>query len=480
MDQAGGLVPLGAGQVILANCVNVVVENQNISSCPAAVELGFSSNCNITKNNASNGQYGIYLCRSNDNTIIGNNASSNLYGIYLDYSDRNNILFNEPYDNGYGVYLDFSDENNITSNILYDNAYAIILDRSNWNNITDNNASHNFWGVYIKMSSNGNTVEGNIAYENGNGIQIVNAHWNYILYNNITSNLGTGIYIDDDASWNEITNNNIINNDNGIRIMHFYAENNKFFHNSFIGNNRHAIDMTIDKNEWDNGYPLGGNYWSDYTGVDYFKGPNQDIPGSDGIGDTNYSLDPDSIDYYPLMSPYTFKPLENYTILKQGWNLISIPLIQNKQTLKKVLEMIDGYYDAVQWYDNEDNIDPWKHNKIGKPFGNDLSKINEIIGFWINITQLGDTIFLYNGSQPTVNQTIPLHPGWNLVGYPSIKSHDRTQGLNNLTFDTHVNSIWTYNATTQKWKELGPSDYFELGKGYWIHANQKCIWDVPL
>jgi parallel beta-helix repeat protein len=320
-DRTGGTVPLGAGQVILANCVNVAVENQNISNCPAPVELGFSSNCNITKNNATNGQYGILLCRSNDNTIIGNNASSNLYGIYLDYSQRNNILFNEPYDNGYGVILDFSKENNITNNILYDNAYAILLDRSDWNNITDNNASHNLWGALIGMNSNGNTVEDNIVYDNAHGIHIVNAHWNHIIYNNILSNFAAGINIDDDACWNEITNNNITNNDNGIRIMHIYAENNKLFHNSFIGNNRHAIDMTIDKNEWDNGYPSGGNYWSDYTGVDYFKGPNQDQPGSDGIGDTNYSIDSDSVDHYPLIEPYTYKPFDNYTILKQGWNL---------------------------------------------------------------------------------------------------------------------------------------------------------------
>ncbi len=169
-----------------------------------------------------------------------------------------------------------------------------------------------------------------------------------------------------------------------------------------------------------------------------------------------------------------------YTILKQGWNLISIPLIQSNTSLSSVLESIQGKYDAIQWYDITDPNDPWKHNKAGKPFGNDLFEINETIGFWIHITQPGDTIFLYNGTQPIVNQTVILHEGWNLVGYPSLKGYDRTDGLNDINFPTEVDAILSYNASTQKWEELGPTDHFEIGRGYWIHAKQKCTWEVPL
>jgi hypothetical protein len=191
----------------------------------------------------------------------------------------------------------------------------------------------------------------------------------------------------------------------------------------------------------------------------------------DSSGNTSY----DWCNYSFYLGQFNFS-----MVLKQGWNLISIPLVQSDTSLSSVLRSIQGKYDAVQWNDITDSKKPWKHHKIGKPYGNDLFEINVTMGFWIHITPPGNTIFLYNGTQPTVNQTIQLYEGWNLVGYPSLTSYNRTKGLNNLTFGTEVDAIWTYEAATQKWKEFDPSDYFELGRGYWMHAKTECEWEVPI
>jgi parallel beta-helix repeat protein len=424
-NQTGGIVPPGG----VANCSNMVIEYQDLTYTSVGITLGFSSNNSITSNNVSNNSIGIRLYNSNYNNISNNRASQNYRdGIYLTDSDYNTITNNNcSINDEYGVYLRYSNRNivvNNTANLNYER--GIFLAVSQYNYINKNTANFNkLYGIYLH-NANENIISENLIYSNPN----------------------YGLYMQD-------------------------ALDNSFYYNNIINNTNQASDDGT--NLWNNTYPSGGNYWSDYIGIDNFKGPNQDVPGSDGIGDTNYSIDLNSIDYYPLMEPF-----QNYVILKQGWNLNSIPLIQQDQNLIKVLNTIDGLYDAVQWYDSTNTNDPWKHNKVGKPMGNDLNELNETLSFWIHITNPGDTIFLYNGTHPTSNQTIQLHPGWNMVGYPSLTSYNRTEGLNNLTFDDQVDAIWSYDASTQKWEKMGESDYFQIGKGYYIHAKSECEWEVPL
>jgi parallel beta-helix repeat protein len=434
-NKIGGLIPQDAGQVILANCSDMLLQNLNIQNTDIGVETGYSYNITII-----------------DNEIVSNNNG----GMYLWFTpncqiENNNISSNE----GLGIYIIGSPDTIFTNNTInLNNEGGIFLNSDDDILINNEISMNNDFGIRIDGSANYNEIINNNITLNDIGISCYSIYRNTFIYNDILSNVLYGISFN--WTWEA-----------------------QVYHNNIIGNGIQAFDNR-DDNLWNASYPLGGNYWSDYSGVDNFKGPNQDQPGSDGIGDINYSIDSDSVDNYPLMEPYSYEPLVNYTILKQGWNLISIPNIQDNQEITKVLEMIDGYYDAVQWYDSIDKNDHWKHYKIGKPFGNDLYELNESIGFWIHIKQPGDAIFVYNGTQPTVNQTISLILGWNLVGYPSTNAKNRTDGLNNIDFGSEVDAIWTYNATTQTWKEITASDNFEVGRGYWIHSKVTKTWIVPL
>ena len=101
-----------------------------------------------------------------------------------------------------------------------------------------------------------------------------------------------------------ITNNTITSNLFGI--YNDQATNSSVYHNNFIGNTNQAVDEsgTNPNNTWDNGYPSGGNYWSNHTGVDINSGVDQDESGSDGIADTPYDIagGSGSKDYYPFMN----------------------------------------------------------------------------------------------------------------------------------------------------------------------------------
>lgn len=135
------------------------------------------------------------------------------------------------------------------------NGYSIYLRDSKYNTISNNKASNNYCGFILLESNN-----------------------------------------------NDILNNNVLNNYYGL-YLYFYSSENRVYHNNLINNTQQAYDECT--NYWDDGYPSGGNYWSNYTGVDEKSGPNQDQPGSDSIGDTPYNISGDTNkDRYPLMSPW--------------------------------------------------------------------------------------------------------------------------------------------------------------------------------
>jgi parallel beta-helix repeat protein len=110
---------------------------------------------------------------------------------------------------------------------------------------------------------------------------------------------------------NRIYENSIEGNGDGIWVSQ--SDNNVIFHNNFINNTHHAYEYPYTTkpsfNEWDNGYPHGGNYWSDYNGTDLYSGQHQNVTGSDGIGDIPYVTFTNNTDNYPLMNPYTDDPI---------------------------------------------------------------------------------------------------------------------------------------------------------------------------
>jgi nitrous oxidase accessory protein NosD len=134
------------------------------------------------------------------------------------------------------------------------------------------------------------------------GVLLKTSNQSHIARNWINNNRIAGIYLREHSTSNIIQGNTILNNTNGIWVADLTCVGNTFYHNNFMNNVRHVM-LLEEIGEWHNGYPSGGNYWSNYTGPDALNGPGQDQVGSDGIGDTPHQS---GFDRYPYIHPIRF------------------------------------------------------------------------------------------------------------------------------------------------------------------------------
>jgi len=145
-----------------------------------------------------------------------------------------------------------------------------------------------------------------------------------------------------ESSENVIAGNNIVDSEWGIGLD--YSPNNEVYHNYFAANDRQVVFINARINIWDNGYPSGGNYWSNYTGLDLCSGPYQNVAGSDGIGDTSHVIDGNNTDRYPLMQPYN-GPVRN---LNTGESYTTIQgAINNASEGNRIFVLSGTYYEHV-------------------------------------------------------------------------------------------------------------------------------------
>ena len=247
-----------------------------VSGTGVGIGMDLSNMINVTVKNTTikNFQTGIRLFNARSNSIYGNNLITNKwYGIYIDNSNSSNIIRNNIEKNRCGICLLYSQNNSIqTNNIMANNESGIYLGFSYHVDIFKNNVTNNLHGIFLEFSYN-NTIIANTITRNQYGI------------------------------WLRGSNHS------------------RFYHNNFIDNSQQIFDLNRDYpfhpspiNFWDDGYPSGGNYWSNYAVMDLYRGPYQNETGSDGIGDTPYVIDENNIDHYPLINPWTPKPVITSTV----------------------------------------------------------------------------------------------------------------------------------------------------------------------
>jgi parallel beta-helix repeat protein len=323
-----GIIILLVGMSIPSTGINV--EKSIASSNGNILYVGGSGPGNYSKiqdaiDNASdgdivyvyNGTYDEGLSLSKTINLTGENNNITIINGYIEISADNVVI------NGFTIKQDIkfdaiflqSNNNRIYSNIIKDVSRFGIYIKNSLNNSIQGNIIKNGYSKGIALEkANYNIITGNTIVNFRAGIHISDIHYCLISNNTISTNHydGVGIGISD-SSANDFFGNTISNNEKGISS--FNADS-KIYHNNFINNTFHA-KLIFGEDTWDNGYPIGGNYWDDYEGKDCFYGEDQNLNGSDGIGDDIYqNFEKDISDRYPFIHP-------------NGWNDNQPPLVES-------------------------------------------------------------------------------------------------------------------------------------------------------
>jgi parallel beta-helix repeat protein len=320
------------------------ISGNNITNNNYGISLRPSSNNNIIENNII---HSVELWPSSINNII----SGNFIRGFVVLVSSNNTISSNTLD---GVlHIQSSSYNTISANTITGSIYVSAWSSYNYllensitgesgvslalspKNVLKNNSirySFGVWGTelshFIQDVDSSNTVDGKpiyywvnsqnmevpsdagyVALVNSSNVIVKSLHLknnlqgvllayttnSHIINNSVMNNFfGIELY---SASNNTISGNNITNNLYGVRTS--YSSNNKIFHNNFT-NNYQQVGSYDSTNVWDDGYPSGGNYWSDYED----KYPDASEINGSGIWDTPYVIDANNQDRYPLMDPY--------------------------------------------------------------------------------------------------------------------------------------------------------------------------------
>jgi nitrous oxidase accessory protein len=341
-----------------------VVDGGGVGHVIEVARDGVSISSFVVQNGGKGGNInaGVYTMEHNDIIVSNCVIQDNLNGVYFRYS---------------------ADNHQILNNVVTGNAKHGIQLRESANSVISGNTVEESvsYGIHLREGCTNTEVRRNIVTDSGTvGIYLFESSDNTFINNSITNNSGKGIRLET-SSGNTFTRNSIIGHTEHGAYLWDESGNNLFYRNNFMDNDVHAYDPEANlNNRWNEEYGtwpnniIGGNYWDDYWGDDINHGPEQDIEGSDGIGDRPYDIAIASQDEYPKMyadDPYP--PVVNITKPKARFLYINdnvvMPLLLITRIIGDINVSVDAYdilsgIQKVEFYVGND----LKHNTSTPPY----------------------------------------------------------------------------------------------------------------
>ena len=431
---------------------------------------------------------GVSSSDSSDMLLKGNWFHKMMYGYKHWRGDNITILENEFRRVEGPIDMSHVNDSLMVGNVLVDSGgNAVIAHTTNRATVVNNTLLRSRSSLFLCSITN-STVKGNRVDSSAHTGLFLGGSNNVISENYVINSL-RGIEIRRcGLPWtapenNIVTKNSVLNNTIGIDVRD--SHDNRFFHNNIINNTIQAFDRSASDNEWDDGYPSGGNFWSNYTGPDDFSGPDQDVPGPDGIRDLPFDFDPDTRDDYPLMSPVAVLPpdapgnldgelsgskLKNVTL---SWNLSLDDVNGQRSVVRYDILRGTNYSPKSPDYTWHDSV-PKRTSQyvdIGAGEGDPYDYFYLVCA----VDSSGNSTCSY---EQAAKFTRPLSPEPNLVSIPLIQSEESIETvLQTVEYD----KAWYYDSSSQEWKWHMTFKDYRRGLwnvnhtiGLWVNVTSDC------
>lgn len=497
----------------------VIVKNNITHNVVSGINLDNSSNFNnILENNISfNGANGIRIYHSKNNTIFMNRIYNNTeWGIELSFSNNNTVLENtvsnhteEWYSAGIVMFYS-SCNNNVSMNTVYGNYIDNIemWDGAEENTVWNNTLWGATYGVLLSDDANNNRIIKNNIFGNEQGIRVGhNASWggeanNNCFMENMIHNNTYGIFVD-------ISNNNYFSGDTIHDCQYgFYSEedgiNNTIYNItlasypttiSFFYGNGIALkgveeyepnDGLVSINKFVNITNITANSWINITIYYTDNGLGRADESSLALYEWNRSKWNEVPSYLNKMQNFINANITSFSIygifgnfthitihLYPGWNMVSLPFINNSIT--KASQLLDDIPDStvVTRWDSAQQ----KYISYIDGFGSD---------FYL-VPGEGYFVFVKNESNVTFRGTVPseinitLLAGYNMIGWTQAMPTNASHIANSIQ---NCLKVAKWNASSQKWvipeyitALNGPEFTIETGEGIFVFlGNGSTIW----
>ena len=348
--RAGGLgnaLNIRAPDVTLTGC-DISDWGHNLTQMDSAIFVERTAKNVRIENNVIRGKgFGVWVDATHNVSILNNKIQGDLAlrnqdrgnGIHLFAVRFANISGNHIWETRDGIYIEAANDNVIHNNHMRDLRYGVHYMFSNRNQVTDNSTTRTRTG-YALMQSRQLTVTGNRSDHDQNYGMLMN----YITYSTLNNNFvtavqpgsGDGVHISGaegkalfiyNSLFNTLSNNHFEHSALGIHLT-AGSEDNRIFHNAFIGNQQQVKYVAIRYQEWS--YEGKGNYWSDYLGWDR---------NSDGVGDVPYEPN-DNVDrllwIYPQVRLLMHSPsIELLRLVQRAFPVVKYPGVQDSHPLMR-------------------------------------------------------------------------------------------------------------------------------------------------